>query len=67
MKRGFWKEIKANIYPNPNNGTFNLQIDEEIKNAELILFNSLGQRVYEQTVINGLNNINTITTQLEDL
>ncbi len=47
------------IYPNPNNGLFTLKIDEEIKNAEIILFNSLGQRVYEQTVIQGLNTINT--------
>lgn len=47
------------IYPNPNNGNFNLQIDTEIENGEIVLFNSLGQKVHEQKVKQGINNINT--------
>ena len=51
--------ITVRIYPNPNNGSFKIQIDNEINNGELILINSLGQKVYEQTVRQGINNINT--------
>ncbi len=47
------------IFPNPNNGTFNFQIDNEIKNAEFILINSLGQKVYEQKISQGQNKIIT--------
>lgn len=50
---------EINIYPNPNNGSFKLQIDNEIPNGELILFNSIGQRVYEQKINQGENNIIT--------
>jgi hypothetical protein len=46
-------------FPNPNNGTFKLQIDFEITNGQLILLNSLGQKVHEQKIINGVNEINT--------
>lgn len=45
------------VYPNPNNGTFKLQIENEIKNGEIVLINSLGQKVYDQTVRQGINNI----------
>ncbi len=47
------------MYPNPNNGSFKLQIENEIENGELILLNSLGQKVHEQKIIKGDNNINT--------
>ncbi len=47
------------IFPNPNNGTFKLQIENEINNGEFVLINSMGQKVYEQTVREGINNINT--------
>lgn len=47
------------VYPNPNSGSFKLQIDIEIKNAEIILINSLGQKVYEQKIYQGQNNIIT--------
>ncbi len=46
------------FYPNPNSGSFNLQLDTEISNGELILINTIGQKVYEQTVIQGNNTIN---------
>lgn len=51
------KEIK--IYPNPNSGSFKLKIDNEIENGEIILFNSLGQLVFEQKISQGQNTIMT--------
>ena len=45
------------IFPNPNNGSFKLQIDSEIKNGELIVFNSLGQKVHQQKMQRGENSI----------
>lgn len=53
---------KANIiriFPNPNNGLFKIQIDNEIRNGDLVLMNCLGQKVYEHKIIQGENEINT--------
>jgi sugar lactone lactonase YvrE len=47
------------IYPNPTNGIFKIRIDEEIENAELILINSIGQKVYEQKLIQGTDEVKT--------
>jgi len=47
------------IFPNPTNGSFKLQIDNEVKNVEMILVNSIGQKVYEHKIIQGINNIIT--------
>lgn len=49
-----------NIFPNPNNGIFNLQIPNTIDNGQLILINLLGQKLFEQTVMQGNSEI-TIT------
>jgi len=51
--------IVSKIYPNPSNGSFKLQIDPEIKNGELILMNSLGQKNHDQKITQGENDINT--------
>ena len=48
----------VNIYPNPNTGSFKLQIDNEIKNGEVLILNSLGQEIHSQTVSKGINEIN---------
>lgn len=45
-------------YPTLNNGSFRLQIENEIMNGKIILINSMGQKVYEQTVRQGVNIIN---------
>ncbi|HWY10459.1 MAG TPA: T9SS type A sorting domain-containing protein [Bacteroidia bacterium] len=50
---------KVLIYPNPNNGSFQLKIENEIQNGVLILVNSIGQRIFEQKIIQGKNNIIT--------
>lgn len=47
------------LFPNPNNGSFKLHIDSEIKNGEIILINLVGQKVHEQKISQGQNNINT--------
>jgi len=46
-----------NIYPNPNNGMFNINIEDNIKNGKFLLFNSLGQKIFEEKVYQGQNNI----------
>ncbi len=53
------KTSKLVLFPNPNNGTFNLQTDNVIENGEIVLINSLGQKVYEQKINQGQNNIIT--------
>lgn len=50
---------KINVFPNPNNGSFKLQISNAIETGSLILINSLGQKVHEQNISHGQNNINT--------
>ena len=52
-------EIKSIIFPIPNNGTFNLNIDNEVKNAKILLINYLGQKVHEQKIFQGENQIIT--------
>jgi len=47
------KEVNFNIYPNPNNGVFSLNINEtENKNLSLNIFNVLGQVVYTENIQN---------------
>lgn len=45
------------LYPNPNNGVFNFKIEKET--ATLVLFNTFGQKVYEQKISRGENYIRT--------
>ena len=47
------------ISPNPNNGSFHLKLDAELKNAQLIIINSVGQKVHEQKITKGTNQITT--------
>ena len=49
---------KIFVYPNPNSGSFKL--NGEISNGEIFLFNSLGQKVLDQKILQGENNIITI-------
>jgi hypothetical protein len=49
----------VNVFPNPNQGSFKIQIDKDIKNGKLILINSIGQKVHEQKVVQGSNEIKT--------
>ena len=47
------------IFPNPNNGSFQIQIEKSMKNGKIIFSNSMGQKVYEQKVMQGNNQIET--------
>ncbi len=49
----------VNIFPNPNYGSFKFQMDNEIKNGQLILINSIGQKVFSQNIIQGTNEVKT--------
>jgi len=50
-----------NIYPNPSNGQFNLNIDSDIHDAAITIYNLLGEEVYKSTNISkGNNAINLI-------
>ena len=53
------KPNETKISPNPNSGSFKLQLADEINYAELILINSLGQKIHEQKISSGENNIVT--------
>ncbi|MBK7818361.1 MAG: T9SS type A sorting domain-containing protein [Sphingobacteriaceae bacterium] len=46
------------LFPNPNNGTFSIQIDN-IENGVLFIVNSLGQKIHEQKTQRGVNKIAT--------
>jgi hypothetical protein len=45
------------LYPNPNNSSFNLKLETEINNGEIIIINDIGQNIYTQPVFKGLNEI----------
>jgi hypothetical protein len=53
-------DANSNIFPNPNNDSFKILINEKFENGELILINSIGQWIYEQKISQGLNEINAI-------
>ena len=37
------------LFPNPNNGSFSLQMDDVV-NGKFIIFNSVGEIIYEQMI-----------------
>ena len=47
------------LYPNPNSGSFNIEISKAITSGEIELRNVLGQTVFKQTVKQGNNSIKT--------
>lgn len=57
------KSTKTNsdisIYPNPNNGSFTLQLKDQIENGEIVLINATGQIVYQQKLTQKNNSILT--------
>ncbi|MCR5659900.1 MAG: T9SS type A sorting domain-containing protein [Bacteroidales bacterium] len=44
------------LYPNPNQGQFNINLPEE--DCEIIVFNSVGQQVYRQNNAKGMTSLN---------
>jgi hypothetical protein len=49
----------SRIFPNPSMESFKIQISSELKNAKIILINSTGQKILEQKISFGENEINT--------
>lgn len=45
------------IYPNPTNGTFNVFTSDQIKNGNIEIYNTIGELVYSQKIINQQNTI----------
>ncbi|MBP7808884.1 MAG: T9SS type A sorting domain-containing protein [Bacteroidia bacterium] len=52
-------EINLNVYPNPSDGAFKIDIGDDVENAEAILFDAIGREVYKVKVQKGINEINT--------
>jgi len=50
---------KLNVFPNPNNGTFKVEIEKETSDNYIVLYNSLGCKVFEQKLIKGENILRT--------
>lgn len=51
--------VNVLVFPNPNNGTFNIELPGFIGNCEITLINSLGQTVYYESNLNEKNQIKT--------
>ncbi len=49
------ESIEFNMYPNPNNGLFNIELNEV---SQVIISNTLGQVVLNETMEIGINNLN---------
>jgi hypothetical protein len=50
-------EEVLSIYPNPNPGIFEVQLDANFEHAELLIFNSFGQEIKRQPLVTGSNDI----------
>lgn len=51
---------KLKIYPNPNNGVFNVTISDNINNTQIEIYNSLGVLIYCYSIENEQNIISLI-------
>jgi hypothetical protein len=49
-EKGLNESKSIKVYPNPNNGVFTLQLNNFRENTRVMLFNAIGQKVYEQTL-----------------
>lgn len=46
------------VYPNPNNGQFTIQIDNAGRSTSLQLFDANGKMVHKQQLVQGINQVN---------
>lgn len=56
-------QAKFNVYPNPNNGIFNISVSNSIENQTIEIKNIIGQMVYSEIASNSSEN----TIDLSDL
>ena len=52
-------DLSYSIYPNPTSGSFKLKINNEFNSGQIIMINSIGQKIHEQKIYQGINQINT--------
>lgn len=45
-------DIQFNVYPNPNNGVFNLELNAD---AQISIINSLGQEIWNEKMVSGIH------------
>ena len=48
--------LEMNLFPNPNNGSFSIILNDNLSKFKITIFNVLGQEVYNETVDNYLIN-----------
>lgn len=46
-------------YPNPNNGSFHLDLDQQLSKASLLIYDTFGQTVHQQAISGGSNQVST--------
>ena len=60
-KTGIEKQIsnhfELNVFPNPNNGIFNININYNFESGEIHFFNNFGQKIHEQKIFHGNNKV----------
>jgi len=44
--------LEINLYPNPNNGSFNINLNTDLNNLKISIFNILGQEVFTENITN---------------
>ena len=57
IKQNSNNSYNVNVYPNPNNGIFNLQVSEH-ENMSVEVYSVIGQKVYAETLQNDLQALN---------
>lgn len=50
-------ETQISIYPNPSNGSFNIFTSQQIKNGIIEIYNTIGELIFSQKIINQQSSI----------
>jgi len=54
------QQISADVYPNPSSGSFVLSINNDSRESDVIIFNEIGQKVFQKVINNNMyTTINT--------
>ncbi|MBL7911340.1 MAG: carboxylesterase family protein [Bacteroidia bacterium] len=53
-------DLNFALYPNPNSGVFKIETPPGTDKGTLVIYNTLGQKVHEQKLISGINEIRTL-------